>query len=446
MAGQMLSAPVTSENAQKFLQSIVSEDAYELDLPSLPPPIDGSPRSSIYTSRPTEPENTSSPARDDVESPIYDIVENQNERDDSDEEKTASELTPYKTLSIIKEESADFNHLSTWIEDKNGFASADHDTEDLDGEGLTKSMSLCRYTKVRRSQMNKDGIYKSLVQQNISFDDDGVEGDTFNSHKTNYTQVPSNGSIPVGQDLPPVRHTSWNLRRTIQRHYTRMMKSKKTTDNNNNGGLCWSTSHKGAKRFYGFLVAIIILLIMAMIGVIIASLGWTLIRTEANRIEGNLNNFMEEAGSCQVGQNWTSLVINATTPSLRLRFNASNTRGNLSLNDLLTNVTNGNSVPEQKQLLVYIVLQTQTRGRRQDRSYINFAMWTRRMNRRRTFRKYMSIPNQSQLPFMVSSRDFWFPFKNTDGFLHITANVLGSTSDSPEMIPVDLTAYIAGYC
>lgn len=425
-----MAAKVTNEI--QYLESTNSD--YELDLPSLPHSWPG--HKQERKRMPSASNNGESPCINFNSGSLReagpDISEEILSENDKEEELDVSDST----------------NLSAWIQTnrKNELAvryKKGGGGVDADGEVITGDRDN-PYTRIKRDEM-QDNIYKSLNPYADSSIKDDQSGSSLGC-EINYIPLPKSGST-AARRVPPQHAERWTLHRSVQRMMEAVGYAK-------NSCCCCSTStpRKGAKRFYGTLAALIILLLMALVGVVVGTLGWILVQTDAKAIHTELDNYKMTASSCQVGQNWTSLVINASTPSCKYQFNTSSTHSNLALNDLLSEMMmNEHQQRDLRQLLVYIVLRTNATNDDDaanfttDGSYVNFALWTERRHDK-SYRQYMSIPNHSQWPFIISSRDFWFPIKRTNRVLYITANVLESTSDSPEMVPIDLIAYIAGYC
>lgn len=314
-----------------------------------------------------------------------------------------------------------------------------------------------QYTKLNHNTIDDPNIYEIPSDNEHSIGSRVASGSYHRAspepqdHKTEYIKMPHTTSS--SSLLSSKRSPSW-VRQTFHRTFHRRYMDMKMVSMD-------GCSHEGAKKFFTFAGLITFILLTALVGVVIGTSSWVVMRERANMIEGELDNYTTSLRYCRVGRNWTSLKINRKSKAFDhpIPVNSSHVL-DVSLNNL-TQTTLSKDLTDlyASQLLLYVVLRSfaTTSDNNSDDfammelpSYINVALWTQtpsKTTNKIQFRQYMAILNDLPTPQIVS-RSFWFPLLETDNHFYVSAELIDSDPDEATPTPLDLNfrLYLAGYC
>ena len=418
MSGVTLpSSPV----GERILQS--ADSYYELDLPHLPKEsIDSDPPGTkIYqnflSKKPQRPTDGNS----------IDVKKKKNNSSSSQELQVILEELDDKHL-----QSSDEEEISITNEERNEIVRS----RNTKVTPKNDKSAVHGYTVLRKHLLQEDDIY-TIPSTSFSHEDRLYLSSSPDSpdYQTRYIKVGDDNKFrgsgdhkrKIKESAPP-----WNLRETLHHKYM-MMKMVGME------GCCGSSSHKGAKKFFAFLIGAIILLLVAIGGVVLGLVTWKSLEAETNTLQDNFDKYTTSLTKCRVGRNWTSVVINETSLSIQLNFTNVGTAQNGSLTDVynLPNSTN--------QVLLYIIITTsETNKSTTEGSHVILSMWTRSMTKKQSFRQYMSVLNNANHS-QLASQSFWFPYHHEDDHLYVRAGLLES-GENKNIASVKFRAYISGYC
>lgn len=308
------------------------------------------------------------------------------------------------------------------------------------------------YTVLQKDAIDDPNIYEIPSSKERSIDSRTVSGSyhraspVLEDHKTDYTKMGQVASSTTDLLGGQNHSTSW-MNWTFHRRYMNMkMVGTK------------GCSHEGAKKFFTFSGLILFILLTALVGVVVGTSSWVVMRERANMIAGDLSNYTTSLRYCRVGRNWTSLKINRRSRALDHSIPVNSSRVlDVPLNNL-TQVTLSSDVAMlgANQLLLYVVLRSFATSDNDSNnidemslpSYINVALWTQSKASNQTqFRQYMAILNDLPTPQIVS-RSLWFPLLDTDNHFYVSAELIDGDPDQTMPAPLDLNfrLYLAGYC
>ena len=230
----------------------------------------------------------------------------------------------------------------------------------------------------------------------------------------------------------------WRIRESYSRH----MKAVDMM------GCCWATKHRKAKKFFACSLGLLFILVLALGGVVIAALAWSILQKGANSIEEDLDSHVVSFNRCGVGRNWTSVEINVTSHYEGPHLLRNSEVYDISLSNLtMQRVGMPTDSLGAQQLLLYLVLQINGSNTANmsalGTSFINVALWTKTESDR-LFQQYMSLLNGLSTP-QITARSFWFPLKGTNKHFYARA-VLISDDDQEQMSPISIRVYLVGYC
>ena len=229
-------------------------------------------------------------------------------------------------------------------------------------------------------------------------------------------------------------------------------------------------SVSGAKKFFIVLFSIVIFLIIAAAGVIVAMISWTLLAGETTSLEKELGSYTTALRYCRIGRNWTTIEINSQSrPNESIVIVDSGVEAMtpptvVQLTNLpISRTVNLSSKVNVEQVLLYVILRkdgsqqpinssnnvdsSQVSSAPAPTPYINVALWTRSNSTDQTFRQYLAILNDVSTPQIIS-KTLWFPYGGTDHVLVASAELLDNSGSELEANTetLQLRVYLAGYC
>jgi hypothetical protein len=298
-----------------------------------------------------------------------------------------------------------------------------------------------------------EGSQERLIDSRIASGSYNLASPDNAEHQTRYTKMEGldnfSTDIMSGQDKLE-GSISW-ARRTFRRTFKWSHVDMKMVGMDG----CCCTSHEQAKKFFTLSGLVLIILMMALIGVAIASVTWVVTSKRANMIQNNLDNYTTSLRDCRVGRNWMSENITRNSTPLGDLIIDDTAVLNITLDNLTLadrrNLTSLNA----KQILLYVVIRTMATTSSSSNisddvmmmspTYINVALWTRRKSNKQTrFQHYIALYNN--LPTLqIVSRNFWFPLESTDNRFYVKAELMDSDEDNSQ-VPLDFRVYLAGYC